>query len=253
MELGLTGRRVLVTGATAGIGRAVATAFAAEGARVAVTYRHSAEQAAELTDELGGADGRALAVRYALDEADSPEAAVRTVEEAWGGVDVIVANAVRRMPRRAPGEPAEQVDSAVWRPFVHDNLVQPMATVLSAVGGMRERGWGRIVLLSSHVVRDGRRGQEFYAAAKSGLHGFCRSLAHDVGSDGILVNVVCPGLTRTDGVLANLPATVREEERTATATDRLSTPAEVAATTVFLGSAANGNLTGEVITVAGGR
>jgi 3-oxoacyl-[acyl-carrier protein] reductase len=251
VDLGLTDRRVLVTGATAGIGRAVAHAFGAEHARVAVAYRNRADTAEKLVADLGGA-GRALAVRYALEDPAGPDEAVGAVEAAWGGVDVLVANAVRRGARRGP-QPVETVAAADWQPFLRDNLAQPIATVLRALAGMRRRGWGRIVLVSSHAVRDGQRGQEFYAAAKAGLHGFCRSLAWDVGGDGILVNVVCPGLTTTEGVLADLPAAVRAHERAATATGRLSGPDEVASVVLYLGSPANGNVSGEVVTVAGGR
>jgi 3-oxoacyl-[acyl-carrier protein] reductase len=251
MDLGLTDRRVLVTGATTGIGLAVARAYAAEGARVAVTYRNRADAAAKLAADLGGGE-HALAVRYALDEPEAPAAAIAAVEAAWGGVDILVANAVRRSARRG-SDPVESVPASEWQSFVHDNLAQPIATVLLALAGMRARRWGRIVLISSHVVHDGRAGQEFYAAAKSGLHGFCRNVAWDVGRDGILVNVVCPGLTSTDGVLAHLPADVRNAETAATATGRLSSPADIAQAVVYLGSAANGNITGEIITVAGGR
>jgi 3-oxoacyl-[acyl-carrier protein] reductase len=145
------------------------------------------------------------------------------------------------------------VAGGTWRPFLRDNLDQTVATALAVIPGMRRRGWGRIVLVSSHVTTDGRRGQEFYAAAKAALHGFCRSLAWDVGPDGILVNVVCPGLTTTEGVLTDLPAEVRDRERAHTPTGRLSTPEDVANTVVFLCSAANGNVSGETVTVAGGR
>ena len=192
-----------------------------------------------------------MIIRYALAEAGSPASAVAEVERRWGGVDVLIAGAVRRIPRRSPVEHFEHVPSSVWQSFLTDNLYGTIATVSAAVPGMRERGWGRIVLVSSHVVRDGQRGQEFYAAAKSALHGFARSLAWDVSSDGIMVNVVCPGLTSTAGVLANLPGEVLDSERRNTPSGRLSSPGEVAEAIVFLAS--TGNLTGEIITVAGGR
>jgi 3-oxoacyl-[acyl-carrier protein] reductase len=241
MDLGLKDRAVLVTGATGGIGAAVCRAFAAEGARVTVAYHSSADHAAALAREIDG-----TVVRYALEEPDTIAAAVQDV-------DVLVANAVRWGRRRTPGTRFEDVPTDEWQPFVAANIAPVLETVQRAVPGMRANGWGRIALVSSHVATDGHRGQDFYAAAKSALHGFARSLAWDVGPDGILVNVVSPGLTATARVLSGLPVPVRDGEIGRTPTGRLSTPEDVANAIVFLCSAANGNVTGETVTVAGGR
>lgn len=253
MDMGLAGRRVLVTGGSSGIGAAIARAYAHEGARVALTYRRSGEEAEQLARELGAERDAAMAVRYSLAEPDTVEWAVATVTERWGGVDVLVANAVRWAPRRAPGTPFEEVAARDWRSFLDDNLAATLRTVQLVVPGMRARSWGRIVLISSHVALNGHRGQEFYGAAKSALHGFARSLAWDVGPDGVLVNVVCPGLTTTERVLTGLPAEIRERELRSTPTGWLSSPEDIASTVLFLGSAANGNTTGQTLTVAGGR
>ncbi|MFJ5233529.1 SDR family NAD(P)-dependent oxidoreductase [Kitasatospora sp. NPDC088391] len=253
MDLGLHGRGVLVTGATGGIGRAVARAFAAEGARVAVAYRSDREAAEKLAAELGAADGLAFAVPYALDDPDSPRRAVEETERRFGALDVLVANAVRWGERRAPGTAFEDVPEQAWLPVIEDNLGPAIRTVQAAVGGMRARGWGRIVLISSHNALGGNRGQEFYGAAKAGLHGLGRSLMWDLTGTDVLVNLVCPGLTTTERVAAGLPEPVRARETGATPTGRLSSPEEVARAVLFLGSAANGNITGEALTVAGGR
>ncbi|ADI09992.1 acetoacetyl-CoA reductase [Streptomyces bingchenggensis BCW-1] len=255
MDLGLEGRTVLVTGATGGIGRATARAFAAQGARVAVAYRQQREAAEAFAAELcgGAGQGQAFAVPYALDDPASPRWVVAAVEQRWGSLDVLVANAWRWGVRRGPRERFEDVPQEEWLPIVSDNLPPAIRTVQCAVAGMRERGWGRIALVSSHNALDGARGQEFYGAAKAGLHGLARSLMWDLGGDGVLVNVVCPGLTSTERVLAGLPGAVRERELAATPTGRLSTPEDIARTLLFLCSAANGNITGEVLTVSGGR
>lgn len=250
MNLGLEGRTVLVTGATGGIGREVARGFAEEGARVAVAYRTGAEAADKLAAELGAADGRAFAVPYALDEPESPARAVAAVEERWGGLDVLVANAFRWGVRRAPGTRFEEVPDGDWLPVVEANLAPVIRTVRHALPGMRARGWGRIALISSHHTLRGLRGQEYYASAKAGL---ARSLMWDVGPDGVLVNVVSPGLTTTDRVLTGLPPELLERETGVTPTGRLSSPQDIARTVVFLCSAANGNTTGEAVTVAGGH
>ncbi|MEU7742775.1 SDR family NAD(P)-dependent oxidoreductase [Nonomuraea sp. NPDC049158] len=253
MKLGLDGRIALVTGGTGGIGRAVAAALAAEGARVAITYRTDREGAEKLAAELDPAGSAAMALPYSLEEPDSPAAVLGQVERRWSGVDVLVTCAMRWGVRRPPGTRFEDVAAAEWEPVVAENLAPTIRTVQRAVPGMRANGWGRIVLISSHVARDGHRGQEFYAAAKSGLHGFARSLAWDLGQSGILVNVVSPGLTGTDRVLTGLPEPIRQGELARTPTGRLSSPADVAAVVAFLASAANGNVTGEVVTVSGGR
>jgi 3-oxoacyl-[acyl-carrier protein] reductase len=253
MDLGLSGRTVLVTGATGGIGREIAHAFAAEGARVAVSYRSDWAAAEKLAGELGADADLAFAVPYALDVPGSAEQAVTSVEQRWGAVDVLVVNAVWRGPKRAPETRFEDVPEQAWSPVVSANLATAVRTVQCAVAGMRRRGWGRIVLVSSHNALGGQHGQEFYGAAKAGLHGLARSLMWDLGGTDVLVNLVCPGLTTTEQVTSALPAAVRERETAATPTGRLSTPQEVAQAVLFLCSRANGNITGESLTVSGGR
>lgn len=253
VDLGLSGKSVLVTGGTGGIGQAVVRAFAAAGARVAIGYRTAEAVAEKLAAELAAHGRTAFPVRYALDEPDSPAQTVAAVEDRFGAVDVLVANAVRWGPRRPPEKRFDEVAGAEWEPVIAENLTPTIRTVQLVVPGMRTRGWGRIALISSHVALHGLRGQEFYGAAKAGLHGFARSVAWDVGRDDILVNVVCPGLTATERVLTGLPAPIQEQEIQRTPTGRLSRPEDVANVVLFLCSAANGNVTAEIVTVAGGR
>ncbi|MEU7146155.1 SDR family NAD(P)-dependent oxidoreductase [Nocardia sp. NPDC046473] len=253
MDFGLADRVVLVTGATGGIGQAVTRAFADEGARVVIAYHRNQEAAEKLAADLGGTPTRALVVRYALDEPDTLAAAVTHVSERCGGPDVLVANAMRWGTRRPRDVHFEHVPVAEWEPVLRDNLVPTVRTAQLVVPGMRARGWGRIVLVSSHVAMHGHFGQEFYGATKAGLIGFARSLAWDVGPDGVLANVVSPGLTTTERVRTGLPAEVQAQETGRTPTGRLSTPEDIAAAIVFLCSAANANITGQELIVAGGR
>lgn len=253
MELNLAGKSVLVTGGVHGIGRTVARSFAAENARVAFTYRSDKVAADELAWELGADTGRAAAFPYDLGDPESAGRVVASVVEQWGGLDVVVANAVQRGPRRGAGERFEDVRETSWLPVLDTNLTGTTRLLQCAVAAMRPRGWGRIAVLSSHNALAGGRGQEFYGAAKAGLHGLAASLAWDAGPDGILVNVVCPGLTETEKVRSKLPAHVRDNEREMTPTGRLSTPGEIADAVLFLCSGANGNITGESLTVSGGR
>ncbi|WP_320065187.1 SDR family oxidoreductase [Micromonospora sp. RTGN7] len=250
MDLGLQDKRVLVTGATRGIGLATARAFAEESARVAVTY-HSARDAADrVVDELGGPD-RALALPYDLADPASARAAVRAVEQRWGGVDVLIANAqtwVWTNPEETPGY--HELPMEYWLDRFRENVEGHLWAVREALGGMRERGWGRVVLLSSVTATHGNPGSELYSAAKAALHGFVRGLMWT--RHGVLANVVAPGGTLTESLEAVDPALLaRATEETPSG--RLSTAAEVARLVVFLGSEANGNVNGEVVHTAGGR
>lgn len=252
MDLGIADKVALVTGATRGIGLAVARALAVEGAKVAVTYHSDAAGAKLVCAELAADQGRAITVPYALEDPDAAEQAIAQVTSTWGQVDIVVHCAVRYRPH-SPGTHFEDVPVDDWDTRLATDLRAAIRLSQLAVGAMRPRAWGRLVLLSSHVVRNGRAGQEVYAAGKAALHGLVRSLTWDAASSGILANVVCPGLTATDGVLGQLPPHVREAEAALTPTGRLSDPADVASTIAFLCSRANRSITGSVLTVSGGR
>ncbi|QUQ63846.1 SDR family NAD(P)-dependent oxidoreductase [Kutzneria sp. CA-103260] len=244
MDYGLAGKIALITGASGGIGGSAARSYAREGAQVAVAYRGNVDGAKQLAEELGGGS---FAVRYLLEE---PEAAFAEVADRCGGVDVLVTSAVKPGARRGPAAPFESLPVDAYAGFLDDNLTGTLRTVQLALPTMRQRGWGRIVLVSSRVVDGGKPGREVYGAAKAGLHGFASSLSWDVGRDGVLVNVVCPGMVAGT---AGLPPEAVAGECARTPTGRLSTPDEVAEAVIWLGSGANGNVTGQVLTVAGGR
>jgi len=258
MELGLRDKRVLVTGATSGIGLATARRFAQEGARVAITYQSSEGKAKEIVDELGG-PGRAFATHYDLRDFDSIEAAVSAVDAEFGGIDVLIANAHWFTWGEASDTPYFEdmppYTENGWINKVRANVDGHMLTVQRGVKGMRARGWGRIVLLSSVMAHHGSVGSEYYSAARSAMHGFVRGLMWS--GNGVLANVVVPGATRTEYF-----KTLLEDEATAamvskeierTPSGRLSDPDDIARLIVFLASEANGNVNGEVIHSAGGR
>ncbi|MBL1097983.1 SDR family NAD(P)-dependent oxidoreductase [Streptomyces coffeae] len=234
MDLGLEGRTVLVTGATGAVGRAAARGFAEQGSRVALAYRHRREAAEELAAELAGpGGGRAFAVPYALEDSASPRWVVAAVEERWGGLDVLVANAWRWGERQGTGARFEEVSEQDWLPVVADNLTPAIRTVQCAVAGMRKRGWGRIALVSPHPALVAAHGREFHAVAKAGLHGLARGLTEGAAADGVLVNAVCAAPSAPAG--------------------EASTPEDIARVLLFLCSAANAAVTGETLTVAGAR
>lgn len=250
MDLGLEDKRVLITGATRGIGLATARVFAEERARVAITYHTSDAAAKRVVEELGG-DGRACALRCDLADPASIREAVSAVENRWGGVDVVVANAQTWVWVNPEDMPAYQdFPMDYWLARFRENVEGHMWTVRQALGGMRERGWGRIVLLSSVTATHGNPGSELYSAAKASLHGFARALMWT--RDGVLANVVAPGGTLTESLEAVAPELLEQAARE-TPSGRLSTAEEVARVIVFLCSEANGNINGEVVHTAGGR
>lgn len=248
MDTALKDRVVLVTGASKGIGAATARAFGQEGARVAITYRDSPEKAEKVASEIESAGGQALVVRLDLEDLRTVEEAANTVIERWGGIDVLVANAVR-WGGDGPPDPSirfEDVPLEEWQAMISANLIGAAAQVRAVLPSMRSRGWGRIVLISSSVAEEGLPGPGPYGTAKSGLYGLARSLAWEAGRDGVLVNVVAPGFTLTDS-RPPIPAFITDKLAAGTPTRRLSDSDDVAKLVLFLGSGANGNLTGEVV------
>jgi 3-oxoacyl-[acyl-carrier protein] reductase len=251
MDFGLQGRTAVVTGSSSGIGRSTAELLGREGARVAVTYCTNERGAQEAVAGICAAGGEAFAVRVDLASIGSIRAGVAAVRERWGGVDVLVNNAVAwglRTPATAP--PFERLSPAEWQDGLRTNLEGTFAMVQAVLPSMRERGWGRIVSVSSVAARDGLAGAGWYSAAKAGLHGLTRTLAREVGTAGVLANVVMPGLTMT-GPVVTLPPAVHENASAASAIGRVLEAKDVASVIGFLCSAANTAITGQIIRTSG--
>lgn len=254
MKLGIEKKVALVTGGSQGIGRAVALQLAAEGVRVALTFRSEREKAAEVVREIEQGGGEALALEMDLSSIASVKGAVAAVLARFGQLDILVNNAVR-WSEKIPGQAPRFEDYALseWQGVVHDNIDGAIAAIQAALPSMRARGWGRIVNVSSGVALDGVVGAGPYGAAKAALHGLTACLAREVGPHGILTNVVVPGLTLTDRMGALLPPNAQEQRGKAYAIGRLLPPEEVAPTIVFLCSSANTAVTGEIVRASGGR
>ena len=247
MDLGLRDRVVLITGASRGIGRATAGSFAAEDAKVVLTYNSDQDAAARLVDEIEVAGGEALAVPMTLQDQASIEAAVQAAHERFGSVDVVVANAVQ-WPTERPAEGRfENIDPGYWREMLAANVEGTVATISAALPAMRRGGWGRVVLISSSVAEEGVPGPSPYGPAKATYAGIARQLAWDAGRDGILVNVIGTGFTVTERNLERFDDELREQVAARTPSRRLSRPQDVARLAVFLGSEANANMTGETV------
>lgn len=254
MQLGLEQRAALVTGGSQGIGEAVAVQLAAEGARVALTYRSERDRAEAVVREITGRGGQAIALPLDLGDLGSIRDAVAATPAQFGRLDILVNNAVRwseRLPWDAPR--FEDIPLAEWQGMIHDNLDGCFAAIQAAVPAMRAGGWGRIVNVSSGVALDGVVGAGPYAAAKAGLHGLTSVLARELGPLGILSNVVVPGFTLTEKMRAVVSPEILAQRGKAYPVGRLLAPEEVAPTIVFLCSAANTAVTGEVVRASGGR
>ncbi|MEU7691433.1 MULTISPECIES: SDR family NAD(P)-dependent oxidoreductase [Microbispora] len=250
MDLGLTGRTVIVTGASGGIGREIARGFAAEGADVVLTYHHAQDGAERLAKEIGG---RSLVAPYEMDDDEAARGLVESVL-AWSGrIDVLVNNAVHWGADEPEADlPFDAVPDVRWQKVIRVNVEGALRLSRAVVPSMRERGWGRMVHISSSVAVDGMPGGEFYGAAKAALHGFSRSAAFGLGKAGdILSNVVMPGFTRTE-TNAEMAEQWGGHYSARAPIGRLLDAAEVANAVVYLGSAANTGITGQAIKVTGG-
>ncbi len=246
MKLDLTGKNTLVTGGTRGIGRAIVEALAGAGARVAFTYRSSTETAEALRADLESRGVEVLVFQGDAAEAASAEAAVKGVLDAWGSVDVLVNNAgITRdnLMLRMKEEDWDAVIAANLKSVFNFSkaVYRPM---------MRQRG-GKIVNLSSVVGVVGNAGQTNYAASKAGIIGFSKSLAKELGSRGVTVNVVAPGYVETD-MTAKLSDAAREAMLGTVPLGRPARPEDVAAAVLFLASPAADYITGHVLHVDGG-
>ncbi|GAB3156255.1 SDR family NAD(P)-dependent oxidoreductase [Microbispora hainanensis] len=250
MDLGLTGRTVVVTGASGGIGREIARGFAAEGADVVLTYHHAQDGAERLAKEIGG---RSLVAPYEMDDDEAARGLVESVL-AWSGrIDVLVNNAVHWGAAEPDADlPFDAVPDERWQKVIRANVEGALRLSRAVVPSMRERGWGRMVHISSSIAVDGMPGGEYYGAAKAALHGFSRSAAFGLGKAGdILSNVIMPGFTRTE-TNAEMAEQWGGHYSARAPIGRLLDAAEVAKAVVYLGSAANSGITGQAIKVTGG-
>lgn len=246
MRIDLTGRVALVTGSTRGIGRAIATALAKAGARVAVTGRDQAkaEAAAAEIAAIAGVEVRG----YAADVAEVAQATalVEAVEKDFGQLDILVNNAGLTRDNLMM-----RLKDEDWDAVIDANLRGAFATCRAATRGMMKRRWGRIINVASVVGLIGNKGQVNYAASKAGLIGMTKSIAKELASRNILANVVAPGFIETDMTAAMTPE-ARASMSAGIPLERLGTPEDIAGMVVVLASDLTGYVTGQVFVVDGG-
>jgi NAD(P)-dependent dehydrogenase (short-subunit alcohol dehydrogenase family) len=251
MDLGLKGRVALVTGSSRGIGRATAEIFAREGALVAVTYHERRERAESVAAGILERGGEAMVIPLDITSDQSIGDAVDAVAARWHRIDILVNNAVHGSERVVVQGPFENVPSEQWRDLLRGNFEGAHVAIMAVLPYMRRNRWGRIINVSSAVAADGYPGGATYGAAKAALHGLTRTLAKELAPEGILTNVVMPGLTKTESVLSLMPQLV-EEAAKVSPIRHVPTPEEVASVIVFVASAANTTVNGEVIRANGG-
>jgi acetoacetyl-CoA reductase len=242
----MTQRVALVTGGTGGIGTAICRRLAGMGHRVATSYRNR-DKALAWQQRLRGAGIDVLLVPGDVSAPDSARAMVEAVQERLGPVDILVNNAgITRdatFHRMTPEE---------WSEVIRTNLDSCFNATRPVIEGMRGRGWGRIVQISSINGQKGQYGQANYAAAKAGMHGFTISLAQENARFGITVNTVSPGYIATDMVMA-VPEEVRSRIVAQIPTGRLGTPEEIAYAVAFFVPDEAGWITGANLSANGGQ
>jgi len=241
----LDGKTALVTGASQGIGEAVARRLADQGARVVLAARNE-EKLRRLAAEIdaGGGCARPLVLDVAQPETFGER--LKSLPEDFAAVDILVNNA---------GITADNLLARMslddWERVLRTNLTGAFALTKEVLRGMMKKRWGRVINVSSVVGMMGNAGQANYAAAKAGLIGFSKSVARELGSRNITVNVVAPGYVQT-AMTDKLPEAAREELTGSIALKRLGTVDDVAWAVLYLASDEAGYVTGHVLNVSGG-
>lgn len=243
----LSGRKCVVTGGAKGIGRGIALAFASEGADVAIIDKN-VDDARATAKEIEGFGVRALAHGADMSQEHEVIAALAGLERAFGATEVLVNNAgggggrvhtVLNMP------------TALWDETIQHNLNSVFYATRAVLPGMIERAWGRIINIGSQLAYKGERELAAYTAAKAGVIGFTRSLAHEVSRHGVNVNVICPGPINTDQ-LRTVPKAWLDQKVGQLPIGRLGRVEEIAPTAVLLASEAGSYYVGATLSPNGG-
>jgi len=236
----ISGKIALVTGASRGIGRAIAIALAKGGVDVAVNFKNREKEAEETCSKIEGFNRRSISVGGDVSVAADVSLIMRTVEKHLGEVEILVNNAGITRPQAL-----DEITEGIWDEVIQNNLKSAFLVTQAVLPGMRARRWGRVINLSSIAAQLGGVVGPHYAASKAGIIGLTHSYAALLAKEGITANVIAPALIETEMVTSNPNA-----RPDLIPIGRFGTVEEIADVVVML--AANGYITGQTINVNGG-
>ncbi|MEM7735258.1 MAG: 3-oxoacyl-[acyl-carrier-protein] reductase [Deinococcota bacterium] len=242
----LNSKRVLVTGSSRGLGKAIAAEFARRGHTVAVHYVRSAEPAEALVADIQQAGGTAQAFQADVADPKACDALVKNVQKAFDGLDIVVNNAGITKDGLTL-----RMKVGAWQDVINTNLSSAFFISKAALRPMMSAKWGRIVNIASVVGLTGNPGQANYVAAKAGLIGLTKTLAKEYATKNITVNAVAPGFIVSD-MTDTLDDTLRENYLSQIPMNRFGAAEDVANAVAFLASDAAAYITGQTLTVDGG-
>jgi len=245
-SLSLEGRVAIVTGASRGIGKAIALILAQRGAAVVVNYNHSTQAAEHLVAEINTNGGRALAIHADVSQMDQAQQLVKFAVDSFGGLDILVNNA--GITRDTLIMMMSETD---WDEVISINLKSTFNCSKAAVRHMMRKRYGRIVNITSVSGQMGNPGQTNYSASKAGQIGFTKALAREVAARNITVNAIAAGYIETD-IWAKVPEEARQAALSLIPIGRKGQPEEIAYAVAFLVSDQAAYITGQVVGVDGG-
>ncbi len=249
LQVDLSGQTAIVTGASRGLGKAMAVALGRSGARVACVAR-SADKLAETVAEIAAAGGEAEVYSCDVGDRESVEKVIEAVAEKWGRIDILVNNAGITQDTLMAAMSDEQ-----WDDVIRTNLRGPFLFMRGVYRHMMKARYGRIINISSVSGLIGNPGQSNYSASKAGLIGVTRTLSRELAKRGVTVNAVAPGFIESDmtqDLIRKFGQAVVDEAKKRIPAQRLGTAEEVAAAVLFLASPAASYVTGHVLVVDGG-